>query len=293
MIPVLGICGNAGSGKDLVADWFVQKRDFVKIAFADEMKYFMLHVFAPDDDAGTDDFIAALWGPSELRELPIILDQEHVLKYTVNMAKFMNQFINSLCISGEDRIKAYLDLINWFEGLRTKANLAYEVAKLTDPPGLRKFLVPALPLREFLQTLGTEWGRKVNPLLWVNYLYKETVHKFTKEKLSEYNINGIIVPDHRFANEVAGTQQFGGYVIRLRRPAKEGVPAPGIPGHASETQIKDMPDSAFDLVLEMPEGIDNVYAILDSVYKEQAWEKKRQGGGLAIDSIYTPPQSSA
>jgi hypothetical protein len=59
---IIGICGQAGSGKDTAADFFVKHAGFVKVAFADPMKRICQDVFDFTDEQ--------LWGPSECRNAP-------------------------------------------------------------------------------------------------------------------------------------------------------------------------------------------------------------------------------
>lgn len=46
---LVGICGKAGSGKDTIGDYLVEKHNFKKIALADPIKRLVKDVFALDD----------------------------------------------------------------------------------------------------------------------------------------------------------------------------------------------------------------------------------------------------
>lgn len=59
---IIGICGQAGSGKDTAADFLVKHAGFVKVAFADPMKRICQDVYDFTDEQ--------LWGPSEKRNAP-------------------------------------------------------------------------------------------------------------------------------------------------------------------------------------------------------------------------------
>jgi len=59
---IVGICGNAGSGKDTAADILIARHGFVRVAFADVMKRFCHEVF--------DFTVDQMWGPSESRNRP-------------------------------------------------------------------------------------------------------------------------------------------------------------------------------------------------------------------------------
>jgi len=59
---IIGLCGQAGSGKDTVADFLVRDHSFVKVALADPLKRICKDVFAFTDEQ--------LWGPSAERNKP-------------------------------------------------------------------------------------------------------------------------------------------------------------------------------------------------------------------------------
>lgn len=68
--------------------------------------------------------------------------------------------------------------------------------------------------RRLLQTLGTEWGRiLINENLWVNHLDDEL-----KSIESRLGLNGLVISDVRFQNEVDFVHNMGGEVWRVGRP---------------------------------------------------------------------------
>lgn len=63
--------------------------------------------------------------------------------------------------------------------------------------------------RGMMQTLGTEWGRRlVHPEIWVNSWLREAASVTTP----------IVVDDVRFPNEVAAIRSLGGVLWRVYRP---------------------------------------------------------------------------
>ena len=58
-IKVIGITGQANSGKDTVASYFVNNHNFVQVALADPLKRLGSKVFEFTEEQ--------LWGPSEYR----------------------------------------------------------------------------------------------------------------------------------------------------------------------------------------------------------------------------------
>jgi hypothetical protein len=89
--------------------------------------------------------------------------------------------------------------------------------------------------RALMQTLGTEWGRAVNPDLWVNLVAKQwnTVKDgFWSPETG--HTTGMILSDVRFDSEARWIKEQGGILIEIDRPGIEEV---GIAGHASERGI--------------------------------------------------------
>lgn len=85
------------------------------------------------------------------------------------------------------------------------------------------------------QTLGTEWGRSVDPDLWV---------WLTRRKMEEYASSGarqFVVSDVRFENEARMIKERGGVVWMVERP---GVVRTD--GHPSE---KGLPPALIDLAI--------------------------------------------
>jgi hypothetical protein len=94
--------------------------------------------------------------------------------------------------------------------------------------------------REALQTLGTEFGRKCYPDIWVDILIRE----YNKENaLKDRHNTNYVVADVRFINEIKKLRQYGP-VIRIERPVD------GLEGkageHISETSLDSIPKGYFD-----------------------------------------------
>src|SRR3954469_14034474 len=105
---IIGICGQAGSGKDLIADWFVTEKHYVKVAFADPMKRFARSLFGYSVDQ--------LWGPSELRNTKAPATEEFWHGAMERMPAMAGRLINLVVPQGE-RVRAFLKLNEWFSGL--------------------------------------------------------------------------------------------------------------------------------------------------------------------------------
>lgn len=99
--------------------------------------------------------------------------------------------------------------------------------------------------REFLQKIGTDFGRIILPAMipnmdmgnsgspWI-HLFEIKWAKLCKEK--EYPV--LIVSDCRFPNEVASIKERGGYIIKITRPAEPRKGAEH--NHSSETGISSL-----------------------------------------------------
>lgn len=81
--------------------------------------------------------------------------------------------------------------------------------------------------RVLMQTLGTEWGRGINPDLWADL----TISKATGAS------GKVIIDDMRFPNEFDAVKKAGGVTILVTRP---GVVRPAN-CHPSEGQLDNHP----------------------------------------------------
>lgn len=253
----LGIVGSAGSGKDLVSDWFVD-RGFVKISFADFAKRFLSKAF------GLTEF--QLWGESSKRDEEFEVNDNWWSNAALRLTTSLKEILEDVLAPGK-RSEGILKLLDWFSGLRR------------DYP-------TRISSRVMLQTFGSDWGRQVDMDMWA-----EATHRtidvlslggfvYTQRYGLVHNRNadspkGVIISDHRFINEMELTRMYDGHLIKVKRLSSQDKIPPGIKGHISETEQMMVEDSNFDLILELPEGIENVHSILDEVYKDKAWKKNR------------------
>lgn len=253
---ILGLLGPAGSGKDLVADWLQLNKNFVKVSFADPMKRFVSNVFSIDHDI--------LWGPSENRNAMFEVDDAWWFNAIGRMGNGSQEIVNDVLEEGS-RVQGFLKLHDWVSWLR-------------------KTYPTHISARVILQTMGTEWGRAVDDLLWIRYAHKvakrliEWKQVYTPQhgpmpSEIERSYGGVVIPDHRFRNEVEQTKAAGGMVFRLRRMALEQkLGIVGIEGHRSEQEQRDLPDELFNVVFTFPEGIDKVYDLLEMAFiTEELW----------------------
>lgn len=246
--PIIGLLGQAGSGKDVVADFFVGK-GFVKLAFGDPMKRFIQRIFNFEYEQ--------LWGSSQQRNYPFHLSETEWGEAIGRMNEHGREFVRDLGLPVNE---ALLGLWVWMERLYAADNLS---------------------IRVMLQTLGTEWGRLYDPLVWIKYTHQRLVPCLPYYYYSQASglgpapdppPIGAVIVDHRFANEVQATIDAGGYMIRVHRPGRPAeMQDPGLQGHASEEEQKALPYELFKLELLMPEGLDRARQVLEDLYFKHPW----------------------
>lgn len=124
----------------------------------------------------------------------------------------------------------------------------WDDARLNGPSENRNAPDPewnGLTARYALQALGTEWGRRMHPDVWVRHALRYArLDLSTEEGRLGPTFRGVVIPDVRFSNEAAAIRAAGGKVVRITRP---GAGLQGAAGaHASEAGI---PDELVDLEL--------------------------------------------
>lgn len=224
---LIGLCGVAGAGKDTVADFLVKNHGFVKVALADPIKRAAADWF--------DFSVNQLWGPSEERNKPD--------------ARYPRQ----------------------------RQHMNFEKGGV--PPG-RPDLGP-LPLleectecltpRKALQFMGTEVARELYPDVWVRYalrvakllsmsgVLRSLHYGYTaKDGLFSSNVplgpklEGVVIPDVRFLNEVDAVRAGGGVVWRVERPGAGLQGAAAM--HQSEQEQSSIDTGKFSAVLNNQNG---------------------------------------
>lgn len=125
--------------------------------------------------------------------------------------------------------------------------------------GFKESPIPWLgqSVRQLLQTLGTEWGRRVVcEDVWIRILDRRI------KGLAEQGIGVIAVCDVRFDNEVEYLKNIGGEVWHVRRPGCQGAG-----DHASEAGVTV---AAGDKVIENAGTMDELRAAVDAAFGREA-----------------------
>jgi hypothetical protein len=210
---IIGICGQAGSGKDTAADFFVKHAGFVKVAFADPMKRICQDVFDFTDEQ--------LWGPSECRNAederyPRLTDEqlaEHVQKLMLGPKNLTPRY--ALQQLGSE----------WGRNCFQDTWVRY-----------------ALRVHEKLQTGEYYYDVKTGLRALVGVgSFDQHGQEMVRPKTN------VVISDVRFKNEIDAIKGAGGKVIRMLR----GKGLEGAAGqHGSETEQASIPLDYFDLLVD-------------------------------------------
>jgi hypothetical protein len=272
---IIGITGQAGSGKDEAAGRLVKKHGFTQLSLADPLKRFGLNVFGFD--------VIQLWGPSSARNTFDPGFQECAIRSSqvnfepgcsigavrrhcdpgwgdaaMRLADYGEEWVLDLlpCADRAKREEALRMLYWWFGSLGHHYN--------------------QLSPRIMLQSLGTEWGRQVvSNDIWIDNLlataedmllgdvYEREIG-FTGEK--DTPPSGIVVSDVRFGNELTRIKDEKGKIVRVTREvADKKAKKLGIVGHASEAEQAEFTADMFDAVLANEGTLSDLYNAVDVV----------------------------
>jgi len=271
---VLGFMGESNSGKDFCGQWVVDNKGFARVAFADTIKRFIQIVFDFDREN--------LWGDPKYRNQEIIpctggnatassLMHRHWDQALENMTLNVHNWVNELALTTTEKAEYVKVVGRWFDECRSRTKDGQISARIA------------------LQLLGTEFGRGYRDSIWFDYLFEKIIPRinageyYVKEvgivSQRYVTVAGVIITDHRFRNEITRTQERNGYVIKLVRLSTKDkdneAEEAGIKGHASEAEQRSIPDSAYDLILELGEGAEHVYPRLEQMFQEKEWRHKR------------------
>jgi hypothetical protein len=254
---LIGLLGEAGSGKDTAGRILVENHNYYSLALADPLKVFCQWMFGWRPEQ--------LWGDS----------------------LFRNQVDHNL---GFHRCPSC-----GFHWPDTAAEVVEEemqghgvfhcpiCAAQRDPKDWLAHLSP----RFALQDLGTEWARFFNKRCHIDFALKRAMRVvegkefdplrsvLPEEVLKErynggYRPNGVYISDCRFRNEVQFIQEAGGKVYRIKRTRTEDTTTTGIPNHASEVEQQEIADEELDGVIVNDETLDTLRERIAEILK--GWE---------------------
>lgn len=140
--------------------------------------------------------------------------------------------------SGKDTVADYLVLHHGFQRMAFAAGLKEMLASVGMPEpadrALKEERIPGFDFswRQAAQALGTEWGRALDPNIWVK------ITRAKIERARDIRAPGacrIILTDCRFENEAVMIRELGGEIWHLHgRRAELGAAA----AHSSESGVQ-------------------------------------------------------
>jgi hypothetical protein len=133
--------------------------------------------------------------------------------------------------------------------------------------------------RDFLQALGSDWGRKHYINTWVDYGirvaksilngYGYTPEMGLFETHNDMNRNGVVFSDVRFLNELKAVQDAGGKVVRIKRQMTTPYDEKAMNLlHNSETELANQPDDMFDYIIDNNGTLDELMVKIDNMLAE-------------------------
>jgi hypothetical protein len=236
---LVAISGQAGAGKDTVADFLVKDHQFAKVSLADPLKRICKDIFDFSDQQ--------LWGPSEMRNQP---DK----RYPREQHEF------TFDTEGKSACKVC--------GFKTQIFKDGNVI-VSEAPPMSAWPQCYLTPRYALQLSGTEFGRKCYPNVWIDYALRVSEqllnegYSYSQQQGAQARRShardggararhtlpyaGVVIPDCRFINEMKVIRAANGKVIRIKRQSTSLQEAAA--QHASEKEQQSIPDKEFDHVI--------------------------------------------
>lgn len=229
-MSIIAFCGNTNSGKDEAAKVFAS-RGFRHRSFAGPVKDIVGDLFGFTHDQ--------LYGPPQSR---------NEIDERFNM-QAMWYSVEARCEGAQDVISR--QLFPDEPMMQAAAKAALEVWLVSFQRSYPRDISP----RMVLQSFGTEFGRRLDPNIWTNFLLREAA----KDTLT-------VVSDVRFANEAKAVRNAGGAVIRIiRKDTDHKASAVGIENHVSE-QL-DIPNDHITWFISNDDTLEVFHEKIDHIYK--------------------------
>lgn len=113
--------------------------------------------------------------------------------------------------------------------------------------------------RQFLQYIGSEWARKKDPNVWVNYLLNRGKR-----------VGNVYVSDVRYKNEFYALKADGFVLVKILRDNQEDRTGTGSTTHSSEVELDSVPDNQWDYIVDNNGSIEDFYSSLRRVYENSS-----------------------
>lgn len=145
-------------------------------------------------------------------------------------------------------------LINKYGGKQMKfANPLYDILKYAQ----KRCGLEYKKDRKFLQLVGTEWGRNIDPDIWVNL----ALNNQSKE-------GNIYCADVRFKNEFEALKNDGFIMVKLiRDKVNENRIGNGISTHISENELDEYGNDRWDYIIYNNNTLNELYDAIDKIVK--------------------------
>lgn len=239
--PIIIVSGPAGSGKDTAAHLIAKSHNGVCIALADPIKRLAADLFGFDEQQ--------LWGESSFRNAP---DDRYRTRDGWHEADCNIRTVGYSWLKTVAPHADYQGLLQWYRNLKSAhVDINDEVERVLTP-------------RYALQTLGTEWGRRVSSDLWIDLGIRTATMLLAggprysrtqglSEDVSYHPPDFVVITDGRFRNELLKVQMIGGTTIRIQpvEASKDALAtsAAGIAGHRSESELGGIPEHFYTYIL--------------------------------------------
>lgn len=168
--------------------------------------------------------------------------------------------------SGKDTCADHLVNIYGFQKLSWAAPLKQALAVMGFPEPTDRTLKEKqiegfdFSWRQAAQALGTEWGRGLDPDIWVKII-ERSLHDLANDS---YAWN-LVISDVRFENEATMIRRMGGRVVHITGRA---VDLGDAAGHASEAGVEYYPSK--DSIIENTGTIADLYAATRMLLSERS-----------------------
>lgn len=241
---LLILVGEARSGKDTVGGFITKNFNAATVAQADPMKRFAAKLCGFSEET--------LWGASS--------ERDKLVRESRSVEDFWNQAQKNFDEAATLLLSEVLPDFNMAKTEKALARLKswFHDLHLWDDE---------ISARILLQTVGTEWGRTVQPRMWNAWALRAArslmeggvVYDRTRGLVSDRHsgYEHVVITDGRFRNEVLGTKLANGKATLVTNPSAFGKNV-GVEGHRSEVEQKSIPQSWFDaqIVNDKDAGLD-------------------------------------
>jgi len=115
--------------------------------------------------------------------------------------------------------------------------------------------------RQFLQYIGTEWGRVQEQNVWVRLAVEATPKQ-----------GNVYMSDVRFLNEFQAMKDNGWKCVKLVREHQENRKGSGSHSHRSETELDALDDDEWDYIVHNNDKLEDFYENLDRIAVENGMQ---------------------